>query len=67
MNIALRTLAKPGICGGRAVIAGARVRVSDIIKMLAGGADTATILSDYPYVNSIDVQTEVEVAECRIL
>ena len=37
-----------GICGGRPQIRGTRVRVSDIIDMLAGGVRGSDILADYP-------------------
>lgn len=40
------------ICGGRPVIDGTRVRVSDILDMLAGGASEQAILDDFPYVSA---------------
>ena len=36
------------ICGGRPHITGTRVRVSDILNMLADGASEQEILADYP-------------------
>jgi uncharacterized protein (DUF433 family) len=45
----------PEICGGRARIAGTRVRVSDIVAMLAGGASQAEILNDFPYLKAEDI------------
>ena len=44
------------ICGGRPTVAGTRVRVSDILEMLADGASEAEIVSDYPYVALQDVR-----------
>ncbi len=45
-----------GICGGRPVVAGTRLRVTDILDMLASGASEAEIVGDYPYVKSADVR-----------
>ncbi len=44
------------ICGGRPVVAGTRLRVSDILEMLAGGSDAAEIVTDFPYVTVEDVR-----------
>ena len=46
----------PAICGGRPVVAGTRVRVTDILEMLAGGADEAEIVADFPYVKAADIR-----------
>ena len=50
-----RIAVDPAICGGRPIVAGTRVRVSDILEMLAGGADEAEILADFPYVKAEDI------------
>lgn len=62
MSIAPRIAVTPGVCGGRPVIAGTRVRVSDILDMLAGGADEATIVADYPYLTAADVRAALAYA-----
>ena len=46
----------PAICGGRPIVAGTRLRVTDILEMLAGGADEAEILADFPYVKAEDIR-----------
>lgn len=46
----------PRICGGRPVVAGTRMRVSDILEMLAGGASATDIAADFPYVSEDDVR-----------
>ena len=43
------------ICGGRPHIRGTRVRVSDILDMLAHGVSPADILTDYPYLGEADL------------
>ena len=42
-----RIAVDPAICGGRPVVAGTRVRVTDILEMLAGGASAAEIVADF--------------------
>jgi uncharacterized protein (DUF433 family) len=45
----------PKICGGRPCIRGTRMRVSDIVEMLALGATRAEILEDFPYLAEDDI------------
>ena len=51
-----RIAVDPQICGGRPVIAGTRVRVTDVLEMLAVGATPADIARDFPYVSEEDVR-----------
>ena len=51
-----RIAVDPTICGGRPIVAGTRVRVTDILEMLAGGADEAEIVADFPYVKAEDIR-----------
>lgn len=44
------------ICGGRPVVTGTRVRVSDVLDMLGGGAAEAEILLDFPYLATDDIR-----------
>ena len=46
----------PAICGGRPHIRGTRVRVSDILDLLASGAEPSEILADYPYLSDADLR-----------
>jgi uncharacterized protein (DUF433 family) len=46
-----RIAVDPAICGGRPTVAGTRVRVSDVLEMLAGGASEAEIVADFPYLS----------------
>lgn len=52
----------PAVCGGRPVIAGTRVRVADVLEMLAGGATADEIAKDFPYVEAADVQAALAFA-----
>ena len=57
-----RITSSPEICGGRPTIRGLRIRVADILEMLAGGADRAAILRDYPYLEDADITAALEYA-----
>lgn len=46
----------PEICGGRPHIRGTRVRVCDILDLLASGLQSKDILADYPYLDESDVR-----------
>ena len=46
----------PAVCGGRPTVASTRMRVSDVLEMLAGGATPAEIAADFPYVGEEDVR-----------
>jgi uncharacterized protein (DUF433 family) len=46
----------PAICGGRPIIAGTRMRVTDILEMLASGVREEEISRDFPYVTLEDVR-----------
>jgi uncharacterized protein (DUF433 family) len=50
------------ICGGKPTIRGLRIRVTDILDMLAGGATRSDILRDYPYLEDEDISAALEFA-----
>jgi uncharacterized protein (DUF433 family) len=45
----------PSVCGGRPCIRGLRVRVKDVLDLLAAGALRDEILADYPYLEDDDI------------
>jgi uncharacterized protein (DUF433 family) len=51
-----RIIQTPGQCGGRPCIRGMRIRVSDILEMLAENVTTAEILEDFPDLEPADIQ-----------
>ena len=57
-----RITVDPQVCGGRPCIRGLRVRVKDILDMLAGGATRSEILRDYPYLEDEDITAALEFA-----
>jgi len=56
----------PGQCGGRPCIRGMRIRVKDILEMLAGGASESEILSDFPYLEADDIRASLEYAAAQV-
>jgi uncharacterized protein (DUF433 family) len=54
-NFLARISVDPAICGGRPCIKGTRMRVSDIVDMLAYGATQDEILADFPYLTAEDI------------
>lgn len=46
----------PEIAHGRPVIRGIRMRVADVLALLAAGASEQEIVADYPYVTAQDVK-----------
>ncbi|MBU2758925.1 DUF433 domain-containing protein [Acidithiobacillus sulfurivorans] len=57
-----RITINPQQCGGRPCIRGLRIRVQDILELLAAGATTTEILADYPYLESEDIAASLHYA-----
>jgi uncharacterized protein (DUF433 family) len=62
MNHSDRITIDPGICGGRPCIRGMRVRVKDVLGMLASGMSREEILRDYPYLEEEGIKAVLEYA-----
>lgn len=56
MNLSDRITFDPEQCGGRPCIRGMRIRVKDVLEMLAGGASESEILEDFPYLQADDIK-----------
>lgn len=61
-TLADRISVDPEVCGGRPCIRGTRVRVSDILDMIAHGASPDDIVSGYPYLDKDDVAAALSYA-----
>lgn len=57
-----RITIRPEQCAGRPCTRGLRVRVKDILDLLASGASREEILSDYPYLEPGDITAALEFA-----
>ena len=62
MSSPTRITIDPNICGGKPCIRGMRIRVSDILSMLAAGASQDEILEDYPYLEAADIAAALDFA-----
>lgn len=56
----------PNQCGGRPCIRGMRIRVNDVLDMLAAGASEQEILQDYPYLEPDDIRACLEYASAQV-
>jgi uncharacterized protein (DUF433 family) len=61
-NLIDRITVDPETCGGRPCIRGLRVRVKDVLDMLAGGSTREEIIHDYPYLEDEDITAALEFA-----
>jgi uncharacterized protein (DUF433 family) len=52
----------PDVCGGRPCIRGLRIRVKDVLDLLAAGATQEEILADYAYLEAEDITAVLEFA-----
>lgn len=55
-NLLTRITQTPGQCGGRPCIRGMRIRVVDILEMLAENVSATEILADFPDLEPADIQ-----------
>ena len=55
-NLLSRITQTPGQCRGRPCIRGMRIRVTDILEMLAENVSTTEILEDFPDLEPEDIQ-----------
>ena len=54
-NLLQRITLEPDKCGGRPCIRGMRIRVMDVLDMLASDMGKEEILEDYPYLEAEDI------------
>lgn len=60
MNHLHRITVDPQVCGGRPTIRGLRIRVKDVLDLLAAGAERNEILTNYPYLEADDITAVLE-------
>ena len=56
----------PEQCGGRPCIRGMRIRVGDVLELLAAGETTEQILEEYPYLEPEDISACLQYAARRL-
>ncbi|WP_395746904.1 DUF433 domain-containing protein [Prosthecobacter sp.] len=62
MNLLDRITIEAGKCGGRPCIRGYRIRVSDILELIAAGASHEEILQDYEFLEADDIKAALTYA-----
>lgn len=66
MRLLDRITIDPHLCGGRPCIRNMRIRVKDILDLLAADASNAEILEDYPYLEADDIKAALSYAAHQI-
>ncbi len=61
-----RITVEPGKCGGRPCIRGMRIRVTDILDMMAGGMAVEAILKDHSYLEREDIEAALRFASRQL-
>ena len=65
MSLLDRIVVDPEVVHGRPAIRGTRVRVADVLSLLAAGASESEILQDYPYLAVEDIRASLEYAAAQ--
>lgn len=60
-----RITLNPLQCGGRPCIRGMRIRVKDVLDLLASGSTEQEILDDFPYLEREDIRATLEFAAAQ--
>jgi len=55
-NLAECITVDPEQCGGRPCIRGMRIRVTDVLDLLANGLTFEEVLAEFPYLETEDIQ-----------
>ncbi len=61
-----RITVNPKQCGGRPCIRGMRIRVSDVLELLASGMTLKQILKEHPDLEPEDIQACLRFASSRV-
>ena len=65
MSLLERITISPDVMHGRPTVRGMRIRVADVLALLAAGANESEILADYPYLESDDIRACLEYAAAQ--
>ena len=56
MSLLERITIDPEVVHGRPAVRGTRMRVADVLSLLASGASEGEVLGDYPYLTADDIK-----------
>ena len=65
-NLRQRITTNPAQCGGRACIRGMRIRVADVLNLLAAGLTVEQVVAEMPDLEMLDVQAALQYAAQRL-
>jgi len=65
-DLADRITVNPRQCGGRPCVRGMRIRVSDVLDLLAAGLSVAEVLKELPDLEAEDVAACLRFASSRL-
>jgi uncharacterized protein (DUF433 family) len=65
MSLLERISVNPDIVHGRPAVRDTRVRVADVLSLLAAGATEVEVLDDYPYLEPEDIQACLQYAAAQ--
>ncbi len=66
MDLAERITVNPAQCGGRPCIRGMRIRVTDVLELLAAGLTTDQVIAELPDLEPEDVRAALQFAARRM-
>lgn len=66
MRLLDRITTEPGKMGGRPCIRGMRIRVTDVLEMLAAGMTQEQILADFPDLQANDIRASIAYAAVQL-
>ena len=66
VNLAERITASPAQCGGRPCIRGMRIRVTDVLELLAAGLSAEQVVEELPDLEPDDVRACLQFAARRL-
>ncbi len=61
-----RITVDPAVCGGRPCIRGMRIRVTDILDLLASGLSSQQVIEELPDLELADVEAALKFASGRL-
>ncbi|MBX2974313.1 MAG: DUF433 domain-containing protein [Flavobacteriales bacterium] len=61
-----RITVDPRVCGGRPCIRGMRIRVTDVLDLLASGLTTQQVVEELPDLEVADVEAALKFASGRL-
>ena len=65
MNLLNRITTNPNICGGRPCIRGMRIRLSDVLDLLANGLTPQEIVEELPDLELDDIRACINLVEIQ--